>query len=76
MLSPGDEASLRDLSYHWEGAYGFAVIDGVWTATPAGDPAGILTADTAFDLRELVRADYARQHPPRSGGHISERMST
>lgn len=77
MLNPADEASLRDLTYHWEDAYSFAVIDDTWTATPAEDPASVLTAESAAELREAVRLDYARRHPgPRFTGYLPERMST
>lgn len=77
MLNPIDEAALRDLSWHWDGAYTFAVVDDTWTATPADSPTGILTADSASELRELVRADYAERHPVAcTDGYLQERMST
>jgi len=77
MLSPSDESSLRDLAFHWEDAYAFAIFDGVWTARPAGDPAGTLTADSAHELRELVRRDYAERQSRKPGTtDLHERSST
>ena len=77
MLNPADEASLRDLTCHWEGAYAFAVVDDTWTATPTDDPADVLMADSAFELRELVRRNYAaRQSAGKVSGYLQERMST
>ena len=79
VLSPADETSLIDLSFHWGSAYDIAVVDRIWTANPVGHPATILTADTADELRKLVRADYAgrpRVHTTPATSHLSERMST
>ncbi len=33
MLNPADEAALRYLPWHWEGAYSFAVVDDTWTGS-------------------------------------------
>jgi hypothetical protein len=78
MLSNEEVADLRDLTWHWEGAYDFKIVDAVWQAIPAGDPAGLLTADSAWDLREKVRLDYAARksaaQAPQSD--LQERMST
>jgi nitroimidazol reductase NimA-like FMN-containing flavoprotein (pyridoxamine 5'-phosphate oxidase superfamily) len=78
MLSNEEEADLRDLAWHWEDAYEFRVVDGVWQAIPAGDPAGLLTADAAWELREKVRADYAAHKAAAQStqAHLQERMST
>jgi hypothetical protein len=74
------EADLIGLRWNWEGAYTFTLSsDGIWTATVVGDPATILTADTADELRQMVRADYAGRSPvPRAPvtSHLAERMST
>ena len=75
MLSKEVQSSLLDLAWHWESAYTFSVIDGIWQAVPAVDPSIVLTADTAEGLREKVRLDYAS----RQGGLgpvRGERMST
>jgi hypothetical protein len=59
-LSPSDQSALTDLAWHWEGAYErFALTDGVWQASPAAEPGRIITAATAWQLREKLRADYA-----------------
>jgi hypothetical protein len=79
VFSRDDEDDLAGLQWNWQGAYSFNVIDGVWTATVVGDPATVLTADAADELRQQVRADYQRRHPvPRipATSYLSERMST
>jgi hypothetical protein len=62
----------------WDSAYSFEVIDGAWRTIRASDLAVVLTADTAWELRELVRADYAaRQRAVRGeAGCPQERTST
>jgi hypothetical protein len=75
MLSKEDQSSLLDLAWHWESAYTFTVIEGVWQAVPAVDASAVLTADTAEQLRKKVRDDYASRQA--SLGPIrDERMST
>ncbi len=61
MLSREEQTDLLDLQFHWDTAYRFQVTDGIWTATPAIDRAHVLTAESAWDLRELVRNDYAER---------------
>lgn len=75
MLTPDEEADLRDLSWHWDGAYAFRVTEGVWTATPLIDPSAVLTADSAYELREMVRRDYGERQVS-LGTVRGERMST
>ena len=75
MLTREEEADLRDLSWHWDEAYSFRVTDGVWTATPFSDPAAILTAGSARELRELVRRDYGERQVSLAAVR-GERMST
>jgi hypothetical protein len=58
-LSCHDASSAR-LSWNWSGAYTFALGDGVWSATAVEDPATVLTAESAEELRRLVRADYGK----------------
>jgi nitroimidazol reductase NimA-like FMN-containing flavoprotein (pyridoxamine 5'-phosphate oxidase superfamily) len=75
MLSQEDQSSLLDLTWHWESAYTFAVVEGEWQAVPALEPSAVLTAETAEELREKVRQDYASRQAllkPIRG----ERMST
>ncbi len=82
MLGPADEISLIDLSFNWGSAYDIAVLDGVWSAKSVSHPATVLTADTADDLRHLIRADYANASRRAGAGrrpvtdYLSERMST
>jgi hypothetical protein len=78
MLSNEEQADLVDLTWHWDTVYSFKVIDGVWQAIPVADPAGILTADSAWELREKVRTDYAarKSAAPPPPGYLQERMST
>ena len=75
MLSKEDQSSLLDLAWHWESAYTFSVIDGVWQAVPAVEPCAVLTAETAEELREKVRQDYASRQA-RLNAIRGERMST
>jgi hypothetical protein len=80
MLSRQDQDDLAGLTWNWSPAYTFALTSGgIWTATAAGNPATVLTADTADDLRRLVRADYAGR--PRVANlpvtsHLSELKAT
>jgi hypothetical protein len=79
MLTREERSDLLNLMFHWDTAYRFEVIGGVWRAIPADDPAGVLTADSACDLRELVRADYQnrkRYSATADPGYRQERMST
>jgi hypothetical protein len=75
VLSRDEELDLNGIRWHWDTAYAIGLDDGVWTATPVADPATVLTADTADELRALIRADYTG----RTGGPaplLRERMST
>ena len=75
MLTKEDESSLLDLAWHWESAYAFSVVEGVWQAVPVVAPSVVITADTAEELREKVRQDYtSRRGTPGPG--LGERMST
>jgi hypothetical protein len=69
MLSKAERSDLLDMTWHWETAYRFEVTDGTWRPVPLTDPTGVLTADTASDLREMVRRDYGKRqaslHPVR-----------
>jgi hypothetical protein len=60
---PGDdEEELASLRWHWDTAYEINLSAGTWTARflPGTDT---LTADSAADLRHLIRADYLSRHP-------------
>jgi hypothetical protein len=62
---PCRSKALADLREHWQQAYRFSVRDmdhgEEWTASRRGDGT-ILVAESAAQLRALVRADYTR--PP------------
>lgn len=82
VLGPGDEADLIDLAFHWNEAYDIAVLDGIWTARAICNPLTVLTADTADELRTMIRSDYAKVSSRAGAGrvrvteYLSERMST
>lgn len=51
--------ALASLHYHWGSAYWVQLIDDeTWIASPYRDPATLLTAGTADELRQLIRRDY------------------
>jgi hypothetical protein len=75
MLSKEDQSALLDLTWHWESAYAFSVVEGVWQAVPAIEPSAVLTADTPEELREKVRHDYASRQAS-LGPVRGERLST
>lgn len=60
------EDSLGELRFHWSGAYRINYLPGndTWIAQRADDGA-TLTADSAFALREAIKADYAERPVPR-----------
>jgi hypothetical protein len=53
-----DANDLLHLRCLWQEAYAITLNDGIWTAHRHDNPAQILTADTAPDLRWQIRADY------------------
>jgi hypothetical protein len=73
-MNPQDMGALARLGQHWGEHYAVSHRDGGWSAVPYGRPAEVLTADSAFELWEQLRLDFAAQHPIVSG--LSERMST
>jgi hypothetical protein len=60
-----DDAELRDIRWHWGTAY---VLDHDgerrYTATRVGLPDHVLTADTAAQLRGMIRSDYFEWFAP------------
>lgn len=77
MLTDVQQSDLFELSLRWRGVYAFTVTDGVWIAIPAADRTCVLTADSGFELQDLVRCDYAaRRAAARGDAYLSERMST
>jgi hypothetical protein len=77
MLTNEEQSDLLALAWHWDGSYRFQITDGVWSATLVSDPTCVLTAESAGELRELVRNDYAdRRAAAKDPVYLSERMST
>jgi hypothetical protein len=66
MLSEQDTQSLIWLQWHWDSHYGMQVRDGLWLARRLDHPpltadghAEFITADSAPELRDKVRDDFA-----------------
>lgn len=58
QMSATDDAELRDICWHWGKAYRLDY-DGEWyTATRAGSRDHVLIAETAAQLRRMIRSDY------------------
>jgi len=55
-----DATALFHLRCLWHAAYAISVMDGVWVARRCDNPTRIITADTAPELRWLLRADYGQ----------------
>jgi hypothetical protein len=73
-MTPSEASELADAAWHWDGAYVFDFNGEVFRATRVGQPTRVLTADTPWELRELVRADYGLWLPPPSSD-MAERSS-
>jgi hypothetical protein len=64
-----DAERLADLKEHWGSAYMiWRTHDAGWRAAYRADVQSGLSADTAEDLRLLIRADYDRRTLPPSRG--------
>jgi hypothetical protein len=68
MLSKEDQTSLIWLQWHWDRHYVIRVMDGVWSAIPEGQTALVLMADSATELRDKMRDDWAERMSKRRGG--------
>jgi hypothetical protein len=55
---------LQDLRHHWGSAYVITYHRGHWIAARR-DTHDALTAESADDLREKIRADYSARPVPR-----------
>lgn len=75
VISRDEKLDLTGISWHWESAYRVALNDGIWSAIPHTDPSVILTADTADELRTLIRTDYTQRNA-KPVPLLGERMST
>ena len=61
-LTREEQNSLADLRFHWDDAYQIDCPDSaVWVARPLLAPAEVITAETAYSLREMLSEDYARR---------------
>ncbi len=58
------DAALRDLDFHWGGAYRVAAGTGGWMATRRDDGRPLI-AGSPDELRALILADYSAQPVPR-----------
>jgi hypothetical protein len=58
------DAALRDLDFHWGGAYHVAAGTGGWVATRRDDGRPLI-AGSPDELRALILADYSAQPVPR-----------
>jgi hypothetical protein len=59
-----DERELSSLRYHWSGAYSITYYRGQWLAVRK-DTREALTAASADELRDKIRADYSIRPVPR-----------
>jgi len=55
---------LQDLKHHWGTAYSITYYRGQWIAA-RHDTREVLTAESAQELREKIRADYRARPVPR-----------
>jgi hypothetical protein len=64
-ISREDQSALKDLQFHWDTAYNITFDGDTWSAAPLCDAATVLTAESASELRELMRRDY-QEHDRRN----------
>jgi hypothetical protein len=60
-MTSEDATALFHLRCLWDGTYAISVTDDIRVARRSGKPTRILTADTAPELRWLLRADHGQQ---------------
>jgi len=58
MLTREEELDLTGLRWYWGREYRIALSGGTWSASPLREPATVLTADSADELRRLLREDH------------------
>ena len=61
MLSQEDQTSLIWLQWHWEKHYVIRVMDGEWQAYAADAPLEVLSANSAMELRDRMKDDFAER---------------
>ncbi len=76
MLSREDQDDLAGMTWHWGGAYQIALSEGTWRAIAHADPQAVLTGDSADELRDKIRSDYAQRTGRKPTPLMGERMST
>ena len=59
-MTSEDATALFHLRCLWDSAYAISLTDGIWVARRRDNPTSILTADTAPELRWLLRVDYGQ----------------
>lgn len=59
MLDGETQTALNALRWHWEQAYAINCDGHGWTAIPVAEPAAVLTAGSATELRTAMQHDYA-----------------
>lgn len=57
-MTPAEASEYLSLQMHWDTAYTFSEADGVWKAVRIGAPLEVHTADSPWELRQLVRRHY------------------
>jgi len=62
-----DQEELADLRWHWDLAYEIDLSGGTWIARFLGGESS-LEADSADELRGLIRADYASRKAANASG--------
>jgi hypothetical protein len=67
MISKEDQTSLIWLRMNWESHYQISFEDGIWQALPSFSPAEILTADSAYGLRDVMKDHFAARQPGTRG---------
>jgi hypothetical protein len=61
-----DATALFYLRCLWDSVYAVSLSDGIWVARRRDNPTHVLTADTASELRWLLRADHCQRMRSRS----------
>jgi hypothetical protein len=63
-MTSEEASALFQLRYQWQEAYRITLSRGIWSAQRLDDPATVLTAGTAPELRGLIQEDDAGRHRP------------
>ncbi len=63
-MTSEEASAVFQLRYRWQGAYLITLSRRIWSAQRLDDPATVLTAGTAPELRRLMEEDDAGRHRP------------